>query len=126
MIENKSTQRCFLTTAKDVATNLGTALNGNNRVATHQCRVATCRHTFTGTKYVALYIRFITTIRSSYDYLRIIFHSTNLTTTIDRTIHLSVGTADANIRCKRHGFFTPPCVGITLTTTEHITRARSR
>ena len=151
-----SCYRSNLTTAIDAASHFGITLNDRRRITTHQSRVTMRFNTLTGTKDITIDNRrtcscfcWWHTISESYRHRRILFHSTNLTATIDVTSalyevsilkrsHRAVSNDDIRIAiciirfiikiciytcaiCSYHGFLTLKCVISTLTTSEYIT-----
>ena len=80
-----SAHRSLLTATIDVLFHLGLALNSNTAITTHQCRVAMCFFTCTGTKHTTH--NFGGSIADTNGHLRIPFHSAYFATSIDVTIH---------------------------------------
>ena len=88
----------YLTTAIDTLLNPGVTLNGNCTVTTYQSRVAMRFLTTTGTEYITFdngcFCTTFFAISESYRHHRILFHTANLTATIDVAFHRAVADND--------------------------------
>ena len=117
-IKTISAHRSDLTTAIDTLSNRGSAINGNCRVATHQCGVAMCLQAGTGTINATRDCGVTCSVSDAYLHISIFFHTADLATAINVFVHLSV--ADTDLRFLHHGLLTLEGDSLTLTGSEHM------